>query len=61
MANETDKITLEVELREAQIVLTALAELPWRVSNELIGKLSKQIQPQVEQPDNVTKMSATGD
>lgn len=59
MANETDKIVLEVELKDANIIMTALVELPWKISNELIGKLQKQIMPQVEQSGgNVVKMNS---
>jgi hypothetical protein len=59
MANETDKIVLEVELKDANIIMTALVELPWKISNDLIGKLQKQIMPQVKQSDgNVVQMNS---
>ena len=61
MLNENTKVVLDVELKDAQIILNALVELPWRISNDLIGKLKNQITSQLEtERSNVTQLN-TGD
>ena len=49
MPDETTPITLTVELKQANVILSALAELPWRHSNDLIiavrNQMLQQLQP----------------
>jgi hypothetical protein len=42
-------ITLELTLEETNMVLSALAELPFRVSNQLIQKVQEQANKQLKQ------------
>jgi len=61
MPDENTRITLDTDLKTANVILSALAELPWRISNETIVLLRNQIMEQIEPKDNVKKFNNTGD
>ena len=42
-------ITVKLPIKEMQILLQALGELPYRVSAALIDKMQQQIQPQIQE------------
>jgi propanediol utilization protein len=54
MPDDNTKITLEIDLKQANIVLVALAEQPWRIANDVIIAVRNQMvqQMQHQQPQN---------
>lgn len=47
---QNEKLNFTLTVEEANLVLNALAELPAKVSMNLISKLSAQAQQQIQQP-----------
>lgn len=44
----------ELTIEQANLIIQALAQMPYHMSNQLIAELQKQAQPQlVEQPDTI--------
>jgi hypothetical protein len=57
MPTVPDKVTLNLTLNNANIILNALAEQPWRIANEVIVDVRQQILKQVNpggQENNVS-------
>ena len=50
--SNTANVSLNVSVQQANIILNALAEQPWRVVNELIidlrGQITRQVPPRQE-------------
>jgi len=46
---------LNLELSEVNLIISALAELPYKMSFELIGKVREQAQSQIKEATNGTE------
>jgi hypothetical protein len=63
MPDENTKLNIVIDLKQANIVLTALADQPWRIANDLIIAIRNQMMDQLNPPqtsNNVTQFATGG-
>ena len=52
MPDENTKITLDIDLKQANVILVALAEQPWRIANDVIITVRNQMIQHMNPPQN---------
>ncbi|CCI22330.1 hypothetical protein [Microcystis aeruginosa] len=55
--NEAEQISLELTLGEVNQVLEALGTMPYRQVYQLIGKIQRQGESQLEQPESTNSFA----
>lgn len=55
--NETQEISLQLTLGEVNQVLDALGGIPYRQVYQLIGKIQRQAEAQLQQPEQTNSFS----
>jgi hypothetical protein len=56
----TDSLHIELSLEEANLVLSALGNLPYLQVHQLINSLQNQLGPQLVELEKIAKQSAIG-
>jgi len=55
--NETQEISLQLTLGEVNQILDGLGGLPYRQVYQLIGKIQRQAETQLQQPEQANSLS----